>query len=286
VRAARHLYLLLVPLVPVLQARIDARLGRFRAQEEALYLWSGRQVRRLVPGFESLAADVYWLRTVQYFGGQRVFARDTRLELLSPLIDITVTLDPRMEIAYRYGATFLSEPPPAGAGRAEEGIRLLERGVRELPQSWRLRQQLGFFHFIFGRDPRKAAEVLVEAARIPGAAYWLETMAADILARGGERQLARRMWRQMYEQSEEGALRANALVHLMALDARDAAESLTGRVAEFARRAGRRPRTLEELRAAGLWPGRLVDPAGFPFDYDAAAGVVSVSRQSSLWRPE
>jgi hypothetical protein len=68
-----------------------------------LYLWSGEHVKRLVPGFENLAADLYWLRTVQYFGGQRLFVSDKRFELLRPLIDITTTLDPRLEIAYRYG---------------------------------------------------------------------------------------------------------------------------------------------------------------------------------------
>ena len=99
------------------QARIDRLAGAFRAQDEVLYLWSGEHVKRLVPGFESLAADVYWLRTVQYYGGQRRFATDKPFDLLRPLIDITTTLDPRLEIAYRYGAIFLSEPPPTGAGR-------------------------------------------------------------------------------------------------------------------------------------------------------------------------
>ena len=68
--------------VPFVQARVDAALGDFRAQDEVLYLWSGEQVKRLVPGFENLAADIYWLRTVQYFGGERVFAKDKRFDLL------------------------------------------------------------------------------------------------------------------------------------------------------------------------------------------------------------
>ena len=104
--------LLVAPLVPWSQAEIDRRFGRYRAQQEVLYLWSGEHVKRMLPGFEALAADVYWLRTVQYFGGERLFAQDKRFELLRPLVDITTTLDPRLEIAYRYGAIFLSEPPP------------------------------------------------------------------------------------------------------------------------------------------------------------------------------
>ena len=37
-------------------------------------------MKRLFPGFESLAADVYWLRTVQYFGGERAFAAEKRFD--------------------------------------------------------------------------------------------------------------------------------------------------------------------------------------------------------------
>jgi hypothetical protein len=275
----------LLGLVFWLQARIDAHLGLFRAQHEVLYLWSGKHVRRLFPGFENLAADIYWLRAVQYFGGQRVFARDTRMELLQPLLDITVTLDPRLEAAYRYGAIFLAEPAPVGAGRPREAVALLERGVAAMPENWRIRQDLGFIHFLHLDDSRRASEVLLEASRLPGAAFWLRNLAADVLARGGDRATAKRMWRQIHDQSE-GVVRANALVNLQVLEALDQAEELTRRVEEFTRRAGRRPRSLDELRASGLLRGPAADSSGVPFVYDAGTGRVRVSPRSMLYRPD
>ena len=285
-RARPLLLLLLAPLVPLSQGRIEQRLGAYRAQEEVLYFWSGEHVRRLFPGYESLAADVYWLRTVQYYGGERRFAGDKRYELLRPLVEITTTLDPRLEIAYRYGAIFLSEAPPGGAGRPREGIEVMEKGVRNLPRSWRLRQELGFFHFLYLHDSARASEILMEAAAIPGSAFWLRTLAADLLARGGDREASRRMWRQLYEREDEGVLKQNARVRLRHLDALDAADALTARVAEYARRHGRRPARLEELRAAGLWSGSLGDPEGVPFSYDESTGTVTLSTRSPLWRPE
>ncbi len=276
---------LLAALVPWTQMRIDERLGQFRAQDESLYLWSGRHVKRLSPGFEGLMADIYWLRTVQYFGGQRAFAREKRFELLYPLIEITTTLDPRLEIAYRYGAIFLSEPPPIGAGRPRDGIAILERGTKALPQAWRLRQDLGFFHFLFLDDAHRAAEILFEAAEIPGAAYWLKTLAADILAKGGEREASRRMWQQLYEQSEEGVIKQNARERLRILDALDQADALTAKAAEFERRVGRRPRSLSELTAIGVAGRLLADSSGAPFAYDPETGRVRISQNSVLWRP-
>jgi len=280
------LLLLVAPLVPLSQRRIDGLVGGFRAQEDVLYFWSGEHVKRLVPGFESLAADLYWLRTVQYFGGQRLFAKGKDFELLRPLIDITTTLDPRLEIAYRYGAVFLSEPPPLGAGKPSEGVEVLERGVAALPESWRLRQDLAFFHYIFLNDAETAARVLLAAAEIPGAAFWLRTMAADLAASGGNREDSRRMWRQMFDQAEEGIIRENARLRLQILDSLDLADAIAGAVAEFERREGRRPARLTELQAAGLWRRPLVDLANVPYCYDVGTGRVFIQEASPMWRPQ
>ena len=271
--------------VPATQSRIDVSIGETSAQKQVLYLWSGRQVKRLFPGFEAIAADIYWLRTVQYFGAERRFSRKKSFDLLRPLIEITTDLDPRLEVAYRYGAIFLAEAAPEGAGRPREAVEVLEKGVRNNPLSWRLRQDLGFFHYLFLRDASRASAVLLEAAEIPGAPFWLRTLAADVLQKGGERESSRRMWRQMFEQSEAGSLRENARLRLQMLDSLDAADALTAAVAEFERRAGRRPARLEDLAAAGLRSGPLVDAAGVPFSYDVGTGKVTVSQSSPMWRP-
>lgn len=276
--------LLAVPMLALaiwLQARIEDRTGS-GPQHESLFLWSGEHVRRLFPGLEGLAADVYWLRTVQYFGSRHTFAQD-KMPLLGALLDITVTLDPRMEVAYRYGATFLAEPVPLGAGRPREAVALLERGAKALPDNWRIRQDLGFFYFLHLDDYRRAAEVLLEASELPGAAFWLKSMAADIVARGGDRATARRMWQQIAEQSD-GPVRANALVHLQVLEALEQADRLSGLVESFTRQVGWRPRSLQELGAH--FHARTVDSSGVPFVYDAETGRVRVSPQSTLHRPD
>jgi hypothetical protein len=277
-------WLALLPLVPLVQLEVDERLGGYRAQEEILYVWSGAGVKRLFAGFENLMADVYWLRTVQYFGGERVFSNEKRFELLEPLVDITTTLDPRLEIAYRYGATFLSEPSPLGAGRPDAGVAVLERGARNLPRSWMIRQNLGFFTFLFLKDAKRASSALLEARKIPGAPLWLETLAADLLRKGGEREMSRRLWRRMYEEVEDGKMKKNALINLQYLDALDAIDRLNTSVEEFKRSAGRVPRSVEELRAAGLLRSKRADPTGEPFEYDPEKGTFSISIKSKIWR--
>ena len=274
--------------VPWVQARVDRALGDLRAQNEVLYLWKGSQVKRLVPGFEHLAADIYWLRTVQYFGGERIFATDKKFDLLYPLIEITTTLDPRMEIAYRYGAMFLAEPFPIGAGRPDLGVAVLERGRRRtIPASWRLRQELGFFHFVY-RQRRDSArrEILVEASQIPGAAFWLKNLAAELLGKGGERSIARRMWQEMFEQSE-GAIKENARVHLLTLDALDAVDA-PGRAGRGCSASAR-----DGCRGTSASCGRGARPRGRSWIRPASrsnmmpeTGKVAVSRTSYLRRED
>lgn len=277
--------LVLAAALPFVQGSIDARRGRFRAQEEVLYLWSGEHVRRLSPGFEDLMADIYWLRTVQYFGGQRAFAGGKNFDLLAPLVDITTTLDPTFELAYRYGAIFLAEEPPSGAGQPQKGAALLERASRALPRSWRIRQDWGFLTYFFLHDAEKASHILDDAAALPGAPDWLRSSAADFLNRSGERATSRSIWQHLYEQSE-GQMRDNAAFNLKRLDALDGVEAHRGSVAEYRGRFGRLPASLRDLAPAGLLRAPLLDPAGVPYAYDPETGTVSLIRQSPLWRPE
>ena len=74
-----------------------------------LYVRSGRAARALAGPLDALAADIYWLRVVQHFGGDRLNHRAARpFELLQPLLDLTTTLDPQFTAAYRFGAIFLA----------------------------------------------------------------------------------------------------------------------------------------------------------------------------------
>ena len=276
----------LAPLLPWGQTRIDRLEAGVPPERQMLYLWSGEHVARLFPGFEDIAADVYWLRTVQYYGAQQAFVAESRYDLLGPLIAITTRLDPRLEIAYRYGATFLSEEFPIGAGRPRDGVALLKQGIRNLPGSWSMVGQLGFYYYLFLHDSVSAASVLNEAAKRPGAPFWLRTTAADLLAKGGERAMARRMWQRMYEQSEEGVIRRNAELRLQIYDSLDRADRLAGLVASFHARTGRNPRPLSELASSGLWRGPLTDVAGVAFDYDQGSGKVTIARRSPMWRPK
>src|SRR6476469_1166977 len=107
------------------------------ASEQALYLTSDKAVGRLSLGFRALNADLYWIRALQYYGGIQQAHHDGRRSpepgpeygALYPYLDLATSLDPQFNIAYRFGAIYLSEPAPAGPGRTDLAIRLLNKGL-------------------------------------------------------------------------------------------------------------------------------------------------------------
>lgn len=266
-----------------LQERIDGELGGFREQESVLMAWSGATMKKLSPGLEGIVADIYWLRTIQYYGGQKVFATEQRFDLVAPLVDITVTLDPRMEVAYRLGALFLSEQPPSGAGRPAEGEKLLLRGVAANPASWRLAQDLSYFQAEFLKDRKKAADTILRARSIPGAPSWFSALGASFLQKGGDRATSRAIWTDLYNHSSEDFMRQGAVRQLKYLDALDAADAATAFAREVKAVRGQPPASIQEFRALGF-KGALKDAAGFTFDYDSAAVEVRIARKSTFWR--
>lgn len=278
----RWAFLLAVPLVPWAQARIDRDRDAGRVEQQTLYVWSGEHVRRMFPGFENFMADVYWLRTVQFFGQQRAFAAHKRFDLLAPLADITTTLDPRFELAYRYGALFLAEPYPNGAGDLEAAAALLEKGIANNPLNWRLRQDLGFLYFFHTNDAHRAADIMLEASRVPGAPDWLKSTAASLLARQ-DRKTARQLWARLYDEFD-GPMKANAAFNLGRLDALDQVDRSQAVVDQLKRALGRPPASWDEMLRAGLPAELSRDPGGTPLDYDPTTGAVSLSVRSTWWR--
>jgi tetratricopeptide (TPR) repeat protein len=263
----------------VTQDWIDAR-GRAGGPQRLL-VRSGETLRKLFPGLETILADVYWLRAVQYYGSQGL-SPSPSYELLEPLIGITTTLDPRFLVAYRYGAIFLAEDYPRGAGRPDAAAELLERGIDRNPQAWQLRWELGILRYLFQDDPVGAGEVLQQAAALPGAPYWLETMAGRMAVSAGRRDTARLIWLQLY-QLNEGAIRANALLNLQYLDVLDAFDVLRDRIRRYAERFGEYPARLADVQREGGVTASLADPTGVPFRYDSSTGKVGIGWGSALW---
>lgn len=264
---------LLLLAVASLQGRIDASTRALASAEEHLLLRSGRTAQKLSLGYDSLLADVYWTRAVQYYGS-RVGVPGAKFDLLWPLLDVATTLDPRLVVAYRFGAIFLSEPY-AGADRPDLAIELVKRGIPANPKEWRLGTDLGLLYYLRMRDYPKAAEAYLEASKNPAAPVWVKLMAARIAQKGGSFETSRMIWGQLYESTKDPKIRENALRQIQSLKAQEDELHLDELVDEYTKGFGRAPEKMQDLVAAGLLSGLPVDPSGLPY-------VIGSNRKSEL----
>src|ERR1700681_3562488 len=203
-----------------LQHSIDAQRESLSQERDDVLLRSGKLVKAMSLEYAPLLADFYWTRVVQYYGIKRV-QKEANLDSLWPLLDITTTLDPHLIIAYRFGATFLSEAPPRGAGRPDLAVQLIERGIRANPDYWRFYEDLGFVYYTDMQDYRQASQAFLQGSKNPSAQIWMKTMAANIASEGDSLGTSTFLWKEIYDSAADPSVKKNALEHLQLLRAED-----------------------------------------------------------------
>jgi tetratricopeptide (TPR) repeat protein len=248
-----------------------------------LYVRSPEFARHAALSFHALLADIYWIRTVQHYGGTKLStAANKQYDVLYPLLDLTTSLDPYFDIAYKFGAVFLAEEYPSGAGRPDQAIAILQKGLRAQPDKWQLAQELGFVYYWWLADYDAAAMWFNRAADMTRAPDWLRPLAAVTLAEGGNRSSSRVLWTEIARSADADWLRDQATFRLKQLDALDGIDFIERIVQQYRARTGMFPTSWAEMIRAGFLRSVPPDPSGTPFRLDPSTGTVSLDPSSSL----
>jgi len=268
-------------IVTLLSRTIDARRANNSDQfaEEPLYV-SAPTAKRLSLAFNGLAADWYWMRSLQYVGGKIVNYEDTHegridfdglaslnLGLLPQLLQVSTALDPQFMAPYEYGAMILPELD------SNQAIALLNYGKAQNPSAWRLYHHLGYIYWQ-RRDYLKAADVYAEGAKLPGARPWMAAMSARMKGEGGSRAAAREMYMHLAETSPDEGIKAMVVKQAMRLDSLDERDAIHSILSDFKTRSGRcvlswreviQPMLAAHLRLEAA-SGAPIDPSGTPYE--------------------
>ena len=236
-------------------------------EEERLYM-TGAAIKRLSLGFNGLAADWYWMRSLQYVG-RKILNHEDRLQiddlaplnlkLLAPLLETATTLDPQFLAVYEYGAVVLP------AVNDEDAIALLKKGIEANPSAWRLYQHLGYIYWQRG-DFQKASEAYEAGAKLTGAPRWMHELGARMQAEGGNRATAREMYKRMAEQADDEQVKRLAELRLLQVDSFDERDAIRRVLSDYRARQGRCAASWKDVSAA-LRAARLhLDAQGAPLD--------------------
>ncbi len=247
-----------------LQEKVDAERTKLQLGSDELTLRSPAVIRRLSLEYAPLLGAIYWTRAVQYFGGKHQ-AHDSNLEQLWPLLDIATTLDPNLTVAYHFGATFLSDAPPRGAGQPDMAVALLERGIQANPDHWRFYQDLGNVYYFDKKNYAKASQAFETGSRLPGTPVFMKIMAAKIAAEGESLETSYTLWLDVYQTATNKEVRQNAEEHLRLVKMQMDLRALNQIADNYERQTKRRAASIKDMTEAGLLSGQPLDPQGFPY---------------------
>ena len=260
------------------------------AIDESLYL-DGKTARRMSLAFNGLAADWYWMRSLQYVGRKILSVPEDvviddlgtlNLKLLAPLLDTATTLDPQFLDPYEYAAIVLP------AVDVQEAVRITQKGIEANPNAWRLYQHLGYIYWQ-QQNYQAASETYGRGAQIPGAPPWMQAMKAKMAADGGSRATAREIYTRMFEQSAEDQVKDMARRRLLQLDSLDQRDALRKLMNAYQTRVGKCPgswKELEHVFRAVSTPidasSAPLDPTGVPYVLKPGACQVELNPKSEI----
>jgi tetratricopeptide (TPR) repeat protein len=186
------------------------RLDRLHGEQTAVAPIFFPRVEILRPallGFQSLAADFWWLRTIQYFGDR--VEREERFPQLYQLVDMTVSLDPKFRDAYLYGGLFL-----VVAKQYPQAIQIYRKGIAAHPGDPELPHDLGRLYFLELKDNGQALHWWEIANRLPGRPHYLPRFIARLYAKTGHLETALELWKSMRDTTTNEWVRKTAAAEI------------------------------------------------------------------------
>lgn len=279
---------------------VDTASGAMQLDRDVLYLSDPESVKNLACGYDALLADLYWIRTIQYFGTKVtddptvLNERSQKLKLLYPLADIATTLDPQYSQVYQFSGFFVHDYVDP-----ELGYKLLEKGVANNPENFRLYQTLGFLLWSDSKCD-EAARVYKQASEIPDAPPLFKVLSAVVYTQCGDVKGTYRLLKTELENTDDPRVKEVIEQRLVGYQALVEIDLLHQAVGYFRERSGRNPTSLVELIRTVRMPsgpdsppiqvdatGQPLDPNGVPYLYSATTGEITVNPQSipSLPKP-
>jgi tetratricopeptide (TPR) repeat protein len=180
--------------------RLENRDIRLKSMEVYMYIPSAEFLKPFTLGYNQLAADYFWVKTISYFGDHVV--TDRQYPWLYHILDLVTTLDPHCTWPYFFGATILS----VEANQIEQSNKILKKAMRFHPDNWKFPFYLGYNYWYHYDDPGTAARYLAIAAELPGAPGMLKTFPASLYSEAGQKQAALIFLQEMLQTAQDQLL--------------------------------------------------------------------------------
>lgn len=218
-------------------------------------------------GFRSVLADVMFLEAIQVLGArhssQSLAEGAPSDRQLARLLEYATDLDPKFAGAYWFAGYAMPRNTTDGqTANVIPAETILQRGVRERPDDWRIAFVLGVLQAFYLGEPQQASVNLAHAARIHGAPAYLGLLANRLAVEGGDLDAAEQMARTMVAEATEEKTRQEWEARLTDLQMERDIRRIEAAAKAFRARIGRYPESVRDLVGAGDLPSEPVEPHG------------------------
>lgn len=219
-------------------------------QAEVLYVPDTRLLRLMTLGYEQAAADLMWIRTLEYFA--RHFSTDRQYPWLEFFLDQVMALDPDFVKVYHWAGATVLYGRRFTLENIEQSSQFYRRALERDADDFEAAYRLGLNHYIempsaLQRTPDPdAAEIrlqrelglsyLEQAANTPGAPDRMRNLVAAISSKLGDHQLALQYLIDLYIQTDDLDRKIDLRRRIDALRAEGADGALAEAAADFERR--------------------------------------------------
>lgn len=244
------------------------RPAKVRAAELS-YLPNGEYLKMAVLGYRQLAADIIWLQAVQHFGNRKATTEGYLWAYHAA--DVVTDLDPKFVAVYQAAGAILG----VWAGRPQESIALLTKGMRHNPEVWQLPFFVGYDYFYELHDPVRAAQYFRIASELPGSPAYLPKLAARMTVEAGDPDAALEFLQRLSPQLQDERLRESLAQRMKEVMVEKDIRYLEEGVRRFKARYGKLPVRLEDLVIRGIISQIPKEPLGGVYKLNAADGSVT-----------
>ena len=262
----------------VLLHLLDGQRTAIARAEQLAYLPKGEYLKLAVLGYRQVVADLIWLQAVQHIGAKR----DTQLGYTWTYhaVDVLTDLDPTFVPPYQATGLFLG----VLVGRQEEGLAILDKGIRHNPSSWQLPFLAGYVSYYELCNPVAGGEYLRIAARVPGSPAYLPQLAARMTVESGDPTAALEFLDRFSRSVTDEGVREALLQRMKEIVQEKDLRFLEEGVRSYRDKYGQVPAKLDDLLLHGVIQQLPVDPLGGQYQVDYMTGAVRATSKRERLR--
>ncbi len=159
-----------------------------------------RFIQRPVLGFDNIAADVLWIKTIQYMASIKK-ADVKSSNIIYQMFERVTDLDPLFTAAYTFGGLAIAHKAPA------KSLTLFDKAIAHNPNiGWRIPMFAGVVSMHNMKNYDKSAKYFAFASEVKDSPMFLKRMQALAKARAGDLGTALILWESLYNSSDSASV--------------------------------------------------------------------------------